>query len=80
MAQITIYADGDKTNPQNLNMRATGDTYRLREEFKARGFSWTGTEWTKSQPATAAKPDADWFLTVADCRVFVGGRLMHTGA
>lgn len=80
MAQITIYVDGDKAAPSTLNIRATGDTYRIKDDFKARGFTWSGTEWTKSQLAAAAKPDADWFRTLTDCRVFVGGRLMHTRA
>lgn len=78
--QITFYVDGDKTDPKMLNIRATGGTFRIKDDFSARGFSWTGSEWTKSQVAASAKPDADWMRTVSDCRVFVGSRLVHTGA
>lgn len=78
--QITFYISGDKATPAAINIRATGDTYRIKDEFKARGFVFGADGWEKTQPVATSKPDADWVKSVANCQVFVGGRLMHTGA
>jgi hypothetical protein len=79
-SHIHFYIDADKASPAMINIRATGGTFRIKDDFKTRGFTWTGSEWTKSQVAATSKPDADWVRSVSDCRVFVGGRLVHTGA
>lgn len=75
--EITIQIDGDKTDRSMVNIVATGNTFPHRDEFKTRGFTWTGSEWTKSAAASSGKSDADWFKTFTDCRIFVGGRKIH---
>lgn len=79
-SEIHFYIASDKGAPATLNILATGGTYRIKDDLKARGFAWTDAGWSKSVPAAASKSDADWMRNIPKCRVFVGDRLVHTGA
>ena len=65
----------------NVEIAAVGGTYRLRSEFKARGYQYSGDlGWTKTVAMADAKGETDWMQTVTDCIVIVRNRLVYRSA
>ena len=69
--------------PRNgaVEIAAVGGTYRLRSEFKARGYQYSGDlGWTKTVAMADAKGETDWMQTVPTCVVLVSNRLVFRAA
>ncbi len=64
-----------------VQIAAVGGTYRLRADFRARGYNYSGDlGWTKTIRMADAKDETSWMQTVTDCIVIVRNRLVYRSA